>query len=117
MKQATLIAIALIFSFSSFSAPVIKVSNSNSSWLTTLTWDLGRLPMNGDTVVIPEGKIVLIDNNVNAGSYTVHIKIFGSLKFVGSGSRLSLGAGSTVIIYSGGSIEATGSPSDVVKIG
>ena len=77
MKQICLLATILVISFQSFAAPVIKFLGNNNSWLSASSWDLNRLPMNGDTVVIPTGKILLIDNNINAPSASLNLQIFG----------------------------------------
>ena len=116
MKQICLLATIFFISVQSFAAPVIRFLGNNNSWLSASSWDLNRLPMNGDTVVIPSGKILLIDNNINAPSASLNLQIFGTLKFTGN-FKLNIGSASTIVIFSGGSLQASGSHSDLLKIG
>lgn len=117
MKQFNLLLLSVIaFSFS-FAAPVIKVNNNNGAWRNASTWDLNRAPMDGDTVIIPAGKTVLIDNNWNIDPSRLYIKVYGTLKTASSGSKLIIGSGSTVIVYKDGVVSGAGSPSEIIKIG
>jgi hypothetical protein len=101
----------------SFAAPVITVVNNNGSWRTGSTWDLDRQPVDGDTVVIPAGKTVLVDNNWNILPAKLYIKVFGNLKLSGSGSKLIVGAESYVWVFANATVQGAGSVSDIIKIG
>lgn len=94
----------LIFNFS-FSAPVITVKNNNGSWKNNSTWNLNRKPANGDTIIIPSGKTVVLDNQQYLNN--VCIKIYGTLKLTNFLSFLALNSNSSVLVYSNGLIEAT----------
>jgi len=116
MKSSYLIALFLSLSFFSFSAPVNTVIVNNGSWSQTTTWDLGRLPTNGDTVVIPQNITLVLDNNLNMSSQNIYLKIYGVLNLkVG---KLDLGANSTIVIYTTGSINnINGNNSERIQIG
>src|SRR5215467_10186847 len=82
--------------------PVITAVSSSGNWKTGSTWNLNRVPANGDTVVIPAGDVVTIDNVQNLSSATLYIKIYGTLQF--SNGKLWLGPNSAVIIFMGGAL-------------
>jgi hypothetical protein len=72
------------------------------------------VPSNGDTVVIPAGKTVVIDNVQNLSSSFLYVKINGSLKL--SGGKLWLDVNSSIVIYLGGSLIGTGNSSETLRI-
>jgi G8 domain len=107
--------ILVIFTVSfTFANPVINATANNGNWKSTSTWNLNRVPKDGDTVVIPAGKTVVINNNQNLSSDFLYIEVYGTLKF--SGGKLWLNNNSTVIIYSGGSVTGTGNSSETLRI-
>ena len=95
--------------------PVINAVPVNGNWKISNTWSLNRLPQNGDTVVIPAGKLVTIDNIQNYSTDFLYIKVYGTLKL--DHGKLWLNSNSSVIIFSGGKIISSGSPSETIKIG
>jgi hypothetical protein len=97
----------------SFSAPVIN-ANSNGNWNATSTWDLNRLPKVGDTIIIPSGRIVTIDDDQNFGSF-VFIKVYGKLIFQNNNSTLSVNAPSVIIVYANAQIAGGGSASQKIR--
>jgi hypothetical protein len=52
LKQIYTTLFALIISLTSFATTITAISSSD--WATTSTWDLDRVPENGDTIVIPQ---------------------------------------------------------------
>jgi hypothetical protein len=117
MKNCYLTAIILCVAICSFAAPVITATINNGNWTTNSTWNLNRLPQNGDTVIIPLGKTVLINNNVNTSSDILYIKVYGTLKLVGGGGKLTINGSSNIYVYTNGLITSDSSPSEVIKIG
>ena len=104
MKQFYLIALTLlIFSFAS--ATTITAVQSNAPWRNSNTWDKNRKPQNGDTVVIPAGKTVLINDQQTLSN--VYIKVSGTLRLTNLFSYLSIHTNSGIIVHAGGKIEAT----------
>jgi hypothetical protein len=72
------------------------------------------VPANGDTVVIPAGKTVVIDNVQNLSNSFLYVKILGILKL--SGGKLWVDVNSSIIIYSGGALIGTGNSSETLRI-
>lgn len=112
MKKMILIIAATLLYSVTFSNPVNKAA-SNGKWQSTSTWNQGRKPATGDTVVIPLGKTVTVENNESLGR--VYIKVYGVLKF--SSGKLDLADNSIVRVYSLGRIEGSGSNSEQLRIG
>lgn len=112
MRKLFLIIAATLFYSVTFSNPVNKAA-SNGKWQNNSTWNQNRKPVAGDTIVIPLGKTVTIENNESLG--LVYLKVYGTLKF--SSGKLNLADNSTVRVYSLGKIQGSGSPSEQLKIG
>src|SRR3954466_11695905 len=106
MKNLYLAAICALIFTTSFAQKITAVSNGN--WTSSSTWDLHRQPANGDTVIIPSGKMVTVSSNANSNNF-LYIKIFGELHL--AGGELSLDISSSVFVFAGGKITSTGSPS------
>ena len=115
MKHIYFIAVFVLFSLFSFSAPVNSVVVNNGKWWQTATWSQGRLPADGDTVVIPKNYTLIIDNNLTLTSWNLYLEINGTLNLkVG---KLDMGVNSVVIIGEGGKIVSTnGNNSDKILI-
>ena len=80
MKTTFLTLIAVLSLTSSFASQITAVTN-NGDWNSNSTWDLGRIPANGDNVVIPTGKTVVIGANVNDGAATINHRYFRNHQF------------------------------------
>jgi len=115
MKHIYFIAVFVLFSLFSFSAPVNSVVTNNGKWWQTSTWSEGRLPADGDTVLIPKNYTLIIDNNLALTSWDLYVEIDGTLNLkVG---KLDLGVNSIVEIGDGGQIiSANGTNSDKILI-
>ena len=79
-----------------------KVNGGN--WSSPSTWTLGSTPQNNDSVVIPAGYTVILDNSYTLNN--VYIAIAGTLNF-NQNNTLALDAASVVNILSGGTLTAT----------
>ncbi|NJO24884.1 MAG: hypothetical protein HC867_02470 [Bacteroidia bacterium] len=116
MKKLYLTLISILIVFFSLANPVITADKNNGKWRSNSTWDLNRKPQDGDTVVIPVGLTVILDNNINLQNATLYIKVYGSL--IIDGGHLKLDENSQVILYSTGNIAAEeGKNSEYIKIG
>ncbi|MBX7204710.1 MAG: G8 domain-containing protein, partial [Bacteroidia bacterium] len=108
MKAKHLLTIALLSGAFAANAATITASASGK-WDVNSTWNLGRQPQGGDSVVIGSGKEVTVDNNITpSGSSAIKIGISGTLKIESNGSKLNLPCGSMVYILTGGSINQSG---------
>lgn len=109
--------------FSSFSfATKITAKPGGGNWNAPGTWDLGRVPTCGDTIVVPPGVTVHIPSNVTldgAGCAPVTLQVAGSLTFA-NGKKLRLSSGGCVQISVSGSIVPSGvggGASELIEIG
>ena len=73
--------LAIIFLVKIASANPIITAVKSDKWDHDHTWDLDRTPQDGDTVVIPIGFKIEIDENINLSHATIYLKIGGELKF------------------------------------
>ena len=80
-------------------------SLSNGNWENVATWDIGRLPTDGDTIVIdPAHTVTVTTNNTTCnGAPATHVFVKGSLTFT-NGDKLNLGCGSSLTVEAGGQI-------------
>ncbi len=115
MKQFLLLAFAVLLSGISFAAPKIK-SKSNGYWSNPLNWDLNRSPAIGDTVTIPAGYTMIINDDRVINGF-VYLQIYGTLSFQNNNSTLRLGSTAIVVVHSTGRIMGGGSPSQKLRIG
>lgn len=121
MKKALLITLFSALSFCSFAAGKLNVKQdqNNSKWDAGSTWNLNRAPVSGDTVIIPAGKTVIIDNMENlahGNANNVYVQVYGTLLFQKNG-KLVLNENSKITVYPGGVIRGTGSSSQSIRIG
>lgn len=114
MKLFLIFAIVLFSLNRSFAAPLNK-AKSNAVWTLTSNWMLNRLPQVGDTIEIPAG-ITIVINNDQTFNGAVFIRIKGTLQFQNNNSTLTLGTGSTIVLQNG-RIEGGGSPSQKIRMG
>jgi hypothetical protein len=80
------------------------------NWNAPGTWDLGRIPACGDTIIIPAGVTVHIAANVDLDTKDCApavVQIYGKVNFA-NGRKLSLSAGGCVQIYLNGTVEQSG---------
>ncbi|MCW3073189.1 MAG: hypothetical protein JWP69_258 [Flaviaesturariibacter sp.] len=116
MRKSTLLLSLVLISVCSVAAPKIKLKINNGNWKSNSTWDLNRVPANTDTVFIPAGNVVIIDDHQNLGSSKLIVMVYGTLQFVGNG-KLTLDANSAVFVQSGGIVDGSGSSAQKLRIG
>ena len=104
-KLYTLLLLTLI-SASLTAAPrtLIMAKANGGNWSSPSTWNLGSTPQNNDSVVIPAGYTVILDNSYTLNN--VYITIAGTLNF-NQNNTMALDAASVVNILSGGTLTAT----------
>lgn len=98
---------------------IINATATNGNWTSSSTWDLQRIPVNGDVVIIPSGKTVRLNSDVYNNSSTrpiLRITIYGTLDFECEG-KLNLRCGSSVCTIESGKIPTTGSTTNQISIG
>jgi hypothetical protein len=105
MRKSTLLSLALLLFITVQAAPVIRAVTNNGNWNASGTWNLGRKPQNGDSVIIPTGITVVL--NTQESLNNVYVQIFGHLSFASIFSYLSMNGSSSIVIFTGGSIQAT----------
>ena len=108
MKHIYTTLIVLLTAVSSF-ADTITASTSGL-WENTTTWNLNRLPQNGDSIIIPANITVMLDQNIDLDN--VKIVIAGTLEL--NNGKIKLGATSRVIVQSTGIIKADNSDDQIV---
>ena len=83
------------------------------NWNNSGTWDLGRVPVNGDEVVIQSSHNVMVTTNENINGI---IKVYGTLTFING--KITMDSTSSVQIHALGQIIASGpGNSDKITIG
>jgi hypothetical protein len=88
-------------------------ANNNGNWKTNSTWNqTNRIPLNGDSIIIPVNDTVLLEDNIDLDN--VVIIIYGVLKF--DNGKLKLNAASKVIVQMTGKITGI-NHDDQIRIG
>jgi cytochrome c oxidase assembly protein Cox11 len=107
MKQIYTTLIALVITATSFANSITAVQNGN--WSIKETWKENRLPANGDSVIIPSGIKVTLDDLNDLDQ--VIILIAGTLDF--DNGKLRLDDASRVIIQTTGKITGVNSNNQI----
>jgi hypothetical protein len=110
MKHIYTTIIVLFTTISAFAGTI--TASTNSLWENTTTWNLNRIPQNGDSIIIPANITVMVDVNVDLDN--VVIIVAGTLEL--NNGKLKLGTASRVIVQSSGKIKADNSD-DQITIG
>ena len=113
MKRLFTICFLSLITTLAFSAPVIT-AKSSSFWKYKATWN-NRLPQVGDTIEIPEGITVTIDDDQRFDG-DIYLIVRGRLIFADNNSTLWMG-GNSVIAVVNGMINGSGSASQQIKLG
>ena len=116
MKKVNLIVAFILIFYSSFAGSIQAIQN-NGNWNSNSSWDLNRIPTNGDTITIPAGFTLIINSNLNLPANTMRILVYGTLSFVGGGAKLTMSSLSSVVIEPGGTLISTGSASQTISVG
>lgn len=77
---------------------------NGGNWSSTATWSPSRIPQNNDSVVIPAGYTVILDNSYTLNN--LYIAIGGTLNFK-QNNTMALDVNSVVNILDGGTLTAT----------
>lgn len=104
MKSRLFLLGFFMLSIAGLRAATITAVVNGGNWSSTSTWSLGRLPQNGDNIVIPAGYTVVFNTSANLTNVT--ITIAGMLNF-NQNNTLALDATSVVNIQTGGTLTAT----------
>lgn len=119
MKRHLLI-VFLLLSNGYLIAQTTRTAISNDDIDKASTWSPSGVPVGGDILNIPSGRIVDVRNptTIAAGTGGLRINISGTLRFPTNGAdKLSMPCGSVIQLYSGGVINSTGgSNSDLIDI-
>lgn len=89
-------------------AAIITAISSGGAWNTSTSWDLGRVPECGDTILIPSGIELKVTDNVdlNTGSVAcdaVRLNVDGRLRF-SAGKKIKLAPGACMNVGADGSV-------------
>ena len=89
-------------------ATIITAVRDIGLWNSADTWDLGRVPSCGDTIIIPPTIDILINSDVNLNYHDplcskVKIVVEGAIRF-GNGCKMRLAPGACFIVETGGMV-------------
>ncbi|HXB09545.1 MAG TPA: G8 domain-containing protein [Puia sp.] len=92
-----------------------KAVSNGANWSSTSAWSLSRIPQSGDSIVIPAGTTIIIDQSSNLNN--VYITIGGTLNF-NQNNSLALDNASIVSILGTGMLTASHpTPNELLSIG
>lgn len=89
-----------------------RITATSGDWDKASTWTPGRLPQNGDSIIVPLGKSVLLDKNIDLDNVVVIIS--GILDM--NGGKLRMNDNSRVIVQTDGKITGI-NHNDQIRIG
>jgi hypothetical protein len=107
-------ALLCIFGFAGISSARQLTAVNSGDFNTSSTWSPVSTPASGDTLNIPSGKTVSVNNNISLSASTIIMRIGGELQLVGGGAKLSLNDRSAIYIYSGGDIKTNHMSQEIV---
>jgi hypothetical protein len=113
MKKLILIAVTTIFFLHANARTIISATN-NGLWTNASNWSLNRVPANNDSIVIPSGKKITVNNSL-AILNNVRITVQGTLEFINIGI-LFLDVNSDITILSTGKLTGTGNNAQYIFI-
>lgn len=85
-------------------------ATASNLWANTGTWNLNRLPLNGDSIIIPAGITVMLDQNIDLDNIVINVA--GTLEL--NNGKIKVGASSRVIVQTTGIIIARNSDDQIV---
>src|SRR5688572_1932859 len=111
MKTLYALLLTLLFAVTLQATTITAVVN-NGQWNVNSSWNLNRQPQNDDTIYIPVGITIVLDQHISLNN--IGLFIYGTLRF--EGGKLTLNNASTILIQSGGKITGT-SNSEQIRLG
>lgn len=111
MKTLYTLLFTLLFAATLHATTITAVVN-NGKWNANGTWNLNRKPQANDSIRIPAGINVVLDNSFSLNN--IYIEIAGTLTF--QGGQLTLNSTSSILITTGGKIVGT-SNDEQIKLG
>jgi hypothetical protein len=116
MKNLFVILFALLIYSRAYCVIKTVVSNSGQGWGNSGNWSPAGVPVDGDEIEIPVGKIISVKGTFYNGTENLKINVNGTLDFDPSG-KLNLGILSIVQLYTPTStITTNGSASELIII-
>lgn len=126
MKKITTKAFALLlfFGLGVYVSAAEIISNSGEvNWSSANSWNLGRVPLCGDVIIISRNSTVLVNNSVNfsSGDFCdrTQLTVWGKVLFTG-GKKITLHEKAMVSLFSPGEIHPSkngGGNSETIEIG
>ena len=113
----TITFLVLCYIKSSAQATITATANSGR-WNAPSTWDLNRVPANGDIIIVPGNIKVILDDTEDYSTSTLIINVFGEIEVKNNGN-LSMNALSVLELKPGGRLSAHpgASSNEMIKIG
>lgn len=93
------VLIVLVFTTVFVNAQTTLNSAGSGNWADPMSWDLQRLPADGDLIIVLSGHDITIDQNISLNNVTIRVQ--GTLE-IGSQKKLELNAASIINILTGG---------------
>jgi hypothetical protein len=90
------VTLAILFWMASQAA--VCTALTSGIWTAPSTWDCDRAPIAGDVLIIPAGITVSVNSNTSYSGPAMRVRIYGTLSFIGGGSKLAFPCGSIVEI-------------------
>ena len=116
MKNLFIILFALLIYSPAYCVIKTVVSNSGQGWGNSGNWSPAGVPVDGDEIEIPVGKIISVKGTFYNGTENLKMNVNGTLDFDPSG-KLNLGILSIVQLYTPTStITTNGSASELIII-
>src|SRR5688500_9299570 len=81
-------------------ATTITAVVNNGQWDVNSTWNLNRVPQDNDTIVIPVGFTVVVNQHITLNN--IYLLINGTLRF--NGGKFTMNNICSILIQSGGKI-------------
>jgi hypothetical protein len=75
-------------------AATTRIALGNGDWTAPGTWSGGVPPQAGDLIIIPASAQVNVTSNNSYSGAAMRIQVYGALRFVGNGSKISMPCGS-----------------------
>jgi hypothetical protein len=95
-SPATFFVLTLALGSALTSGASTCTATANGDWASAAIWSCGHAPQAGDVLIIPTGITVTVFANMAYTGASMHLQVYGSLFFSGSGSKLSFPCNSVI---------------------